>query len=260
MYLLTKILHQKEKEVAVLPPISKGGLNVSIREHRPFASKLRNGGNQPALIAEVKKASPSKGVIKEDFNPVEIAAAYEKAGADCLSVLTDSMFFKGSIHYLKDIRNHVSLPLLRKDFIIDERQIVESAEYGADAILLIAAALSGDRLRELHRFADECGLECLIEVHSKEEIEKVYDVCTPTMIGINNRDLKTFSTNIKHTFSLLPFIKKETIVISESGIQTASDVKALLDKQLDGMLIGESLMRAESIESKIRELYHEVTY
>jgi indole-3-glycerol phosphate synthase len=254
--LLTKIMHQKEKEIAVLPPI-KTPIDIDFTEkaHRPFALNLLRSEKKPSLIAEVKKASPSKGVIKENFNPVKIAAEYEKAGAACLSVLTDTPFFQGSIQYLKEIRKHVSLPLLRKDFILDERQIIESVEHGADAILLIAACLTKEKLKGLHTFAEECGLECLVEVHSKEEIQQVYEVCNPSMIGINNRDLTTFTTSIDHTFSLLPYIKKETLVISESGIKSVDDVNSLSAYGVRGMLIGETLMRADSIENKIRELY-----
>lgn len=161
--------------------------------------------------------------------------------------------------YLKEIRSHVSIPLLRKDFILDERQIIESVEYGADAILLIAACLPNERLKALHEFAVDCGLECLVEVHSKEEIKKVYEVCNPAMIGINNRDLNTFTTSIDHTFSLLSYIKDETIVISESGIKTSGDVGRLSEEGIDGMLIGETLMRADHIGKKIRELYNDIS-
>lgn len=255
--MLTKILEQKKREIAVLPSFIKGELDFRDKDHRPFASQIEKAVNKPALIAEVKKASPSKGVIKENFDPVEIAIQYEKAGASCLSVLTDSKFFQGDIQFLKEIRNHVSLPLLRKDFIIDEKQIIESVENGADAILLIAACLTSSRLQKLHALAEECGLECLVEVHSIEEIQQVYDVCNPSMIGINNRDLKTFTTNLAHTFSLLSAIKKETLVISESGIKTSKEVRSLLDHNVNGMLIGETLMRADSINNKIRELYHD---
>lgn len=254
--MLTKIIQQKEKEIDVLPPITRSGnLDFTEKNHRPFALNLLKSENKPALIAEVKKASPSKGIIKENFEPVSIAKEYEEAGAACLSVLTDTEFFQGSLEYLKEIRKHVSIPLLRKDFIIDERQIIESVEHGADAILLIAACLTKEKLRVLHKFAEECGLECLVEVHSKDEIDQVYEVCNPSMIGINNRDLKNFTTSIDHTFSLLPFIKKETIVISESGIKSAADVKSLSKHGVNGMLIGESLMRADSIEKKITEIY-----
>jgi indole-3-glycerol phosphate synthase len=253
--LLTKILEQKQKEISLLPTGKTVDADYRKKDQRPFAAKIKESKACPALIAEVKKASPSKGIIKEDFDPVKIAVTYEKAGAACLSVLTDTAFFQGSLEYLKEIRRHVSLPLLRKDFILDERQIIESVEYGADAILLIASCLTKEKLRDLHSFAADCGLECLIEVHSREEINQVYEVCSPSMIGINNRDLKTFTTNINHTFSLLPGIKQETLIISESGIQTASDVKKLKQKGVAGMLIGETLMRAEHIESKIKELY-----
>ncbi|MFD1357983.1 indole-3-glycerol phosphate synthase TrpC [Fictibacillus halophilus] len=257
--MLTKIIQHKEKEIDILPPITRStNLDFIKKDHRLFALNLLRSENKPALIAEVKKASPSKGIIKENFNPVSIAKEYEEAGAACLSVLTDTEFFQGSLKYLKEIRKHVSIPLLRKDFIIDERQIIESVEHGADAILLIAACLTKEKLKALHKFAEECGLECLVEVHTKEEINQVYEVCNPSMIGINNRDLKNFTTSINHTFSLLPYIKKETIVISESGIKSGTDVKSLLDHGVNGMLIGESLMRADSIEKKITEIYGNV--
>jgi indole-3-glycerol phosphate synthase len=250
-------MKQKQKEIAILPEINLMDLNYRKKDHRPFSAKLQQSVTKPGLIAEVKKASPSKGIIKDDFDPVKIAIEYEKGGAACLSVLTDTEFFQGSLEYLKEIRNHVSLPLLRKDFILDERQIIESVEYGADAILLIAACLSSERLKALHAFANECGLECLVEVHSKEEIEKVYEVCNPKMMGINNRDLNTFTTSIDHTFSLLSYIKDETLIVSESGIKTAEDIVRLSQNGVDGMLIGETLMRAKSIGNKIRELYND---
>lgn len=254
--MLTKIMQQKAKEIDALPPITRPtNLDFIEKDHRPFALNLLRSENKPALIAEVKKASPSKGVIKENFDPVRIAKEYEEAGAACLSVLTDTEFFQGSLQYLKEIRKHVSIPLLRKDFIIDERQIIESVEHGADAILLIGACLTKEKLKSLHKFAEECGLECLVEVHSKEEIEQIYEVCNPSMIGINNRDLKTFTTSIDHTFSLLPYFKKETIVISESGIKTEAEVKSLATQGVNGMLIGETLMRADSIKKKITELF-----
>ncbi|MCM3718929.1 indole-3-glycerol phosphate synthase TrpC [Fictibacillus phosphorivorans] len=256
--MLTKIIQHKEKEIDVLPPARSGQLDLTTRNHRPFALSLLRSEKKPALIAEVKKASPSKGIIKEDFDPIQIAKEYEKAGAACLSVLTDTEFFQGSLEYLKEIRKHVSIPLLRKDFIIDERQIVESVEHGADAILLIAACLTKERFKSLYEFAEECGLECLIEVHTKEEIEQVYEICNPSMIGINNRDLKNFTTSINHTFSLLPYISKESLVISESGIKTDVEVKSLSDNGVNGMLIGETLMRADSIEKKITEIYRNV--
>lgn len=257
--MLTKIIQQKEKEIDVLPPITRSGnLDFTKKDHRPFALNLLKSEKKPALIAEVKKASPSKGIIKENFDPVSIAKVYEEAGADCLSVLTDTEFFQGKLKYLKEIRKHVSIPLLRKDFIIDERQIVESVEHGADAILLIAACLTKEKFTSLYKFAEECGLECLVEVHTNKEIDQVYEVCNPSMIGINNRDLKNFTTSIDHTFSLLPFIKKETLVISESGITSAADVKCLSEHGVNGMLIGESLMRADSIEKKITEFYGNV--
>jgi indole-3-glycerol phosphate synthase len=257
MALLSKIIEQKEKEIALLPTVNKIFSGGRVEGKRPFAAKILQSANVPAMIAEVKKASPSKGIIKEDFDPVAIAIEYEKAGAACLSVLTDHTFFKGSAEYIRDIRKHVSLPLLRKDFILDERQVIESAEMGADAILLIAACLSIEKLKKLYDFAVACGLECLVEVHSAEEVKRVYEVCHPTMIGINNRDLSTFNTNVDHTLTLLPELRSDTIVISESGIKTSHDVKLLKDKGVQAILVGETLMRAASIQDKMKELYHE---
>ena len=205
------------------------------------------------LIAEVKKASPSKGVIRQDFDPVAIAGTYERNGAGAISVLTDERFFQGSIEYLAAIKSCCQIPLLRKDFIFDPRQVVEARVYGADFILLIAAILSTDELRDLMRRANELFLGVLLEVHDEEDIKKALKV-KPAMIGINNRDLKTFQVNIQTTLRLFPLVPDGTIVISESGINSRDDVLRLEDAGIDGLLIGEAFMREEDIGKKVREL------
>src|SRR4051812_39432737 len=195
--ILSRIVEQKKREVAALPDVSvtvqdlKDAL-AKRGEHRGFIFNLRRPRRgQVALIAEVKKASPSAGIIREDFDPVAIAKEYEAAGASCLSVLTDEKFFQGSLNYLKEIRAAVSVPLLRKDFIIDERQILQAVKWGADAILLIVAILSDAQLKRFHDLAAEAGLAVLIEVHDEEELERALAI-DARLIGVNNRDLKTF--------------------------------------------------------------------
>ncbi|MGA9452177.1 MAG: indole-3-glycerol phosphate synthase TrpC, partial [Verrucomicrobiia bacterium] len=204
MNILDKIVEQKKREVAQLPArlIAAGDLRDALLEHgerRDFVAALR----QPrygdiALIAEVKKASPSAGVICQDFDPVRIAKAYAAAGASCLSVLTDEKFFQGSLEHLRQIRAAVKLPLLRKDFIIDERQILEAIEWGADAILLIVAILSDDQLKKFHSLAAEAGLAVLVEVHDDAELERALKIGAG-LIGVNNRDLKTFNVDLATT-------------------------------------------------------------
>ncbi|MDH4129355.1 MAG: indole-3-glycerol phosphate synthase TrpC [Spirochaetota bacterium] len=205
------------------------------------------------IIAEVKKASPSKGIIREDFNPVEIAKAYERAGASAISVLTDEKYFLGSLDFLKSIRKEVSVPLLRKDFIIDSYQIKEAYYAGASAILLIVAALSKDQLKEYIKIASAYSLSSLIEVHDEFELEIALDV-EARLIGINNRNLNTFETNLNQTEKLISLIPKNKIVISESGINSLEDVKYLKSMGVSGLLIGEALMREKDIEKKLKSL------
>src|SRR6266550_1832253 len=202
--ILDEIVEQKKREVTQLPArlIAAGDLRDAMLEHgelRDFIAALKSPrvGNI-GLIAEVKKASPSMGVICKDFDPVRIAKEYEAAGASCLSVLTDERFFQGSLDYLRQIRAAVKLPLLRKDFIIDERQILEAAEWGADAILLIVAILTDEQLRQFHALATEGGLAVLVEVHDEAELERALKI-SPALIGVNNRDLKTFKVDLATT-------------------------------------------------------------
>lgn len=206
-----------------------------------------------SLIAEVKKASPSKGVIRVDFQPVQIAQIYASSGANALSVLTDQEFFQGSLTYLEEIKKVVDLPLLRKDFILDEYQVYQARAYGADAILLIAAALEKNRLEELLNLASQLQLDCLVEVHDQQELELVLET-KAQIIGINNRNLHTFQTDLQTTRELVNLIPKEKIVVSESGINSREEVESLAKAGVKAVLVGESLMRSPDIASKVREL------
>ncbi|MEF2244966.1 indole-3-glycerol phosphate synthase TrpC [Paenibacillus sp. IITD108] len=206
------------------------------------------------LIAEVKKASPSKGLIREDFDPVQLAVLYQKAGADCISVLTDADYFQGSNHYLSAVREAVEIPLLRKDFTIDYRQIYEARLIGADAILLIAAILTKQQLREYFDIAKSIGLDVLVEVHNKPELDAVLSMDKAALIGINNRDLKSFHTDLKTTEQLISFIPKNVTIISESGISSRADMAYLQQAGADGVLIGEHFMRQPNVEQAVHDL------
>ena len=205
------------------------------------------------LIAEVKKKSPSKGIIREDFDPVEIAKTYAENGASAISVLTDHEFFGGNLSYLSTIRNAVDLPLLRKDFTIDEYHIYQARVTGADAVLLIVAILTPEQLREFIRVAKHLNLAALVEVHTQTELDIALDVGAE-IIGINNRDLKTFHTDIATSYHLRKSIPEDKIVVSESGIYTREDVMGLGEADMNAILVGESLMRSADIGEKIREL------
>src|SRR6266567_737635 len=228
---------------------------------RDFAGALRKPRAGPvALIAEVKKASPSAGVICPDFDPVRIAKEYETAGASCLSVLTDEKFFQGSLDHLRQIRKAVKLPLLRKDFIIDERQILEAVEWGADAILLIAAILSDVQLKRFHSAAVEAGLAALVEVHDENELKRALAIGAQ-LIGVNNRDLKTFKVDLATTERLAQALvaddtatPQRKILMAESGIHTRADVERLARCGAKAILVGESLVQRGNIQEKVKEL------
>jgi indole-3-glycerol phosphate synthase len=256
--ILDKIVEQKKREVAKLPAriIAAGDLRDAMLEHgerRDFISALKNPRGDIALIAEVKKASPSAGIICKDFDPVKIAKEYEAAGASCLSVLTDEKFFQGSLDYLRQIRAAVKIPLLRKDFIIDERQILEAIEWGADAILLIVAILTDEQLQKFHSLAGEAGLAVLVEVHDEAELERALKI-SPQLIGVNNRDLKTFKVDLTTTEKLAKKIGAEKILVAESGIHSRADVERLKKCGAKAILVGESLMKNGDIKTKVREL------
>src|SRR5580693_3331578 len=233
MNILDKIVDKKKREIALLPAriIAAGDLRDAMLEHgerRDFVAALRQASHAKGigLIAEVKKASPSAGVICPDFDPVRIAKRYEAAGASCLSVLTDEIFFQGSLDYLRQIRARVKIPLLRKDFIIDERQILEAIEWGADAILLIVAILTDEQLKKFHSLAIEAGLAVLVEVHDEAELERALKI-SPALIGVNNRNLKTFKVDLATTEKLAKKAGAGKILVAESGIHSHADVERL---------------------------------
>ncbi len=205
------------------------------------------------FIAEVKKASPSKGVIREDFDAVKIARAYEQSGASCISVLTEEKFFQGKLRYLGEIRDAVGLPLLRKDFIIDEYQIFEARTAGADAILLIAACLEKQQIEDFLGIAGRIGLDALVESHTYRELDKAL-LAGAAIVGINNRNLSTFTVSLQTTLDLLKDIPEDRTVVSESGIKTRNDVIMLQKAGVDAILVGESLMREKNIGEKVKEL------
>jgi indole-3-glycerol phosphate synthase len=259
MTILDEIVEQKRLEVGVLycEPVTVRDLQTALgrrKDQRDFMAALRDAPGM-GLIAEVKKASPSAGVIRPDFDPVQIAREYEAAGASCLSVLTDEKFFQGSLQNLQVIREVVKLPLLRKDFIIDERQILQAIEWGADAILLIVAILSDDQLRQFHSMAREAGLAVLVEVHDESELDRALGIGAE-LIGVNNRNLKTFQVDLSTTERLAGRLHSagEKVLVSESGIQSRADVERLGRCGAKAILVGESLMRHGDISGKIREL------
>lgn len=219
---------------------------------RGFIRALRTKGS-PALIAEVKKASPSKGLIRKDFNPEEIAKAYERAGASCISVLTDEPYFQGQDSYLVQIKSAVALPLLRKDFMIDTYQIYESRALGADCVLLIMAALDDSLASEMHALANDLGMDVLVEVHDKSETERALSL-DPAMIGVNSRNLKTLAVDIQTAHDLAAMIPPSALAVAESGIATNDDIKALQNSGYSAFLVGESLMRQENIEEAVKKL------
>jgi len=263
--ILDKILKTKQQEVAELhnctdlAHLQARALQApAVRNFlAALTKKPRRGVN---LIAEVKKASPSKGLIREAFDPVAIARAYAAAGADAISVLTDEQYFQGKLDYIQAIRSEVSLPILRKDFIIDAWQVYQSRTAGADAILLIAAALPVEGLVELMTLAGELGLAVLLEVHNAEELDKLSSVADfpPTgvdwLLGVNNRDLTTFDVDLATTLNLLPQLPCDVPVVSESGIATRQDVERLAQAGVRGILVGETFMRQDDVGQAIKQL------
>ena len=258
MNILDKIVAQKRIEVAELPEVAiSAELLRRVGPQRDFLSALKNPRRSgPALIAEVKKASPSAGIICKDFDAVRIAREYEAAGASCLSVLTDEKFFQGSGAYLQAIRTAVRVPLLRKDFIIDQRQISQSLEWGADAILLIVSILTDEQLSNFHALARSAGLEVLVEVHDEVELDRAIKIGA-RVIGVNNRDLKTFKVDLANAERLAKRLQtsgQEALLVAESGIHTRADVERLRSCGADAILVGESLMRHGNIAEKVAEL------
>ena len=230
---------------------------------KDFYKNILESKIKPGVIAEIKKASPSKGVIRKDFNPEDIAICYEELGASCISVLTDKRFFQGSYEILETVRKSTNLPLLCKDFIISAYQIYKARVSGADAILLIAAILSDDDLIYLKKIADNLKMSVLVEVHNSNELERILKLKSFNLIGINNRDLKTFKTDLKtskelmHTYADI-FLKQNIIPISESGINCAEDLESLRSIGIKGVLIGETFMRETNIEQSFKKLFNSI--
>jgi indole-3-glycerol phosphate synthase len=247
---LDKILEVKRREIAEARarlPDPKGEAPT-----RDFVAALQK--KRPAVIAEIKKASPSRGVLRADFDPAAIARSYENCGAACMSVLTDKQFFQGDAAHLKAARAACELPALRKDFVIDPWQVHESRMLGADCILLIAACLSRGEMLELERLAHSLGMAVLVEVHDGEELEKAAALKTP-LLGINNRNLKTFETSLETTIDLLPRMPKGRIVVTESGILAPADVAKMRGHGVETFLVGEAFMRADDPGSALRALF-----
>lgn len=259
--ILKKILARKFEEVAersVALPIEQLQEFLAYQEAtRGFTRAIRQKIDQgaAAVIAEIKKASPSKGVIREDFDVVEIARSYEKGGAACLSVLTDMDFFQGNDDYLRQARNATRLPLLRKDFVVDSYQIHEARALGADCVLLIVAALDAPSLARLHDTARDIGLDVLVEVHNRQELDIALRLSTP-LIGINNRNLHTFHTSLDTTFNLLDRIPDDRLIITESGIHTIDDVMAMRGHEVNAFLVGEAFMRADDPGRRLMEMFN----
>lgn len=258
--ILKKILQRKAEEIAARrSQVSIAALRDRVPTApalRPFVGALRAklAAGLPAVIAEVKKASPSKGLLRADFRPAEIALSYERGGAACLSVLTDIDFFQGSDEYLQQARAACALPVIRKDFIIDPYQVVEARAIGADCILLIAAALSDGQMAELTAVATELGLDVLVEVHDGQELERTLRLPLP-LVGINNRNLRTFEVSLQTTLDLLAQIPDDRIVVTESGILSRDDVALMRRHGVHSFLVGEAFMRAAEPGEKLAELF-----
>ena len=258
--ILNKILATKAEEIAAaqarLPLAEVQALAAQQAPARDFVGAIRSkiAAGKAAVIAEIKKASPSKGVIRADFKPAEIAASYEQGGAACLSILTDEQYFQGSADYLKQARAACSLPVLRKDFMIDEYQVYEARAMGADCILLIAAALTLAQMQQLESVAHSLGMAVLVEVHNGEELGQAIQLTTP-LLGINNRNLRTFEVTLDTTLGLLEKISGDKIVVTESGIFTANDVKLMRDHAVHTFLVGEAFMRQDNPGAELAKVF-----
>ncbi len=254
--ILSRIIEEKVRVIEAAK--SAKGLEALIKEAgnicvKSAFKKMISRPHHMNLIAEIKKASPSKGIIRGDFNPIKIAVTYQANGALAISVLTDERFFEGRLEYIKKIKESVSLPILRKDFIIDEYQVYESVVAGADAILLIAELLSRDEMIKFHSLAVSLGLDVLAEIHNEEDLEKALAAGAP-IIGINNRDLHTFKVDLATTQKLIRLIPQNKVIVSESGIKCYEDIMFLKSLGVNAVLIGEAFMEADDIGSKMREL------
>lgn len=259
--ILVKILDRKQQEIAERSARSaldeQQSMAADAMPVRGFVDSMRRRieAGDPAVIAEIKKASPSKGLLRENFIPSEIAESYERGGAACLSILTDRDFFQGHEEYLVEARAACNLPVIRKDFIIDPYQVYEARAIGGDCILLIVAALEDSQMAELSALAQELGMDVLVEVHDRQELDRALPLNLPLM-GINNRNLRTFETSLQTTLDLLEPIPQETIVVTESGIHSADDVQLMRGHHVNAFLVGEAFMRAEDPGQQLQRLFY----
>ncbi len=258
--ILQKILHTKQEEITTRSAItSLAQLREQLAQASPVRGFLRAmqgkiARQQPAIIAEIKKASPSKGIIRTDFDPPAIAQSYANAGAACLSVLTDAHYFQGHETYLQAARAACDLPVIRKDFIIDPYQVYEARAIGADCILLIVAALEDQTLAELYQLATDLGMDVLIEVHDEAELQRALRLNAP-LIGINNRNLRTFATRLTTTLDMLTQVPADVLLVTESGIHTQADVALMREHKVNAFLVGEAFMRAPDPGSELKKLF-----
>ncbi len=258
---LEKILARKAEEVAARRAVvSLAEVEREARAADPvrgFANALieKAKSKQPAVIAEIKKASPSKGVLRENFVPADIAQSYQDGGATCLSILTDIDFFQGADRYLQEARSACTLPVIRKDFMIDPYQIVEARALGADCVLLIVSALSDAQMAELAATAKSFDLDVLVEVHDGDELERALNVLDTPLVGVNNRNLHTFEVSLETTLDLLPRIPRDRLVVTESGILNRADVELMEISEVYAFLVGEAFMRAENPGSELERLF-----
>jgi len=252
--ILSQILEAKKKRIEVLNKNKDAFISLIKKAPFPlsFTDAIKRTG-KISLIAEIKQASPSAGVLRKDFSPVDIARIYKDNGVHAISVLTEEDFFLGKINYIEEIKKQISIPILRKDFILEESQILESRAVGADAVLLIMAILDEERLKKLYTLTKDLGMQALVEVHTEKELKKVLKVGVD-IIGINNRNLHTFVVNLKRCEKLLPFIPDNVVRVSESGIDSLKDVLLLKGLGMDAVLVGSAFMKAENIQEKIKEL------
>ena len=255
--MLAKILETKRLETSKIKTNTFNKLDLN-REFKSLAQALKNPNRDIGLIAEIKKASPSKGIIRSDFDPVQIAKQFIEAKVDAISVLTDETYFQGSIDYIKLVKEHVDVPVLRKDFIIREEQVLQSVECGADAILLIAEALDVEKLKQLYDISTSLGLEVLLEVHSQQTLTKVLNLFTPAIIGVNNRDLTNFVTSLETTSKISTFIPSSTIFVSESGIFNREDLDYVKNYGANAVLVGEAIMKSQDTVRAIESMFSSV--
>ena len=253
---LKEIIQRKNEKILLAKQnLPEEDLKAKIQNLAPARSFMESI-NKPrtiSLIAEIKKASPSQGILRQEFNPSEIASIYQEAGVQAISVLTEEDYFMGNVSYLNEVKNVVDVPILRKDFILEPYQVYESRYFGADAILLISEILTRDKIIELMQIASQLGLDCLLEAHSEKELKKVLNLKAP-LIGINNRDLHTFEVDFKVTEKLYPLIPKDKVVVVESGIKSYQDVLFLKILGVSAVLIGQTFMEAEDLKKKVEEI------